>query len=123
MWYSLEDCIFKNNGFLFSEDSRDIEGLLAKAYDLFVSFNIRTPIKNKVKKFFVIKRSFIDSMSLFLEKYHGLAYIPEEKYQEAWLFWSKEVSPFLNKLSPPGYYFGVLKADPNLIGWFNKYYE
>lgn len=120
----LQKDIRNNEGFILSEGTLKLDHLLAKAYDLMKTYNLRPNIYGYIQEKSIFEE-ILDTYhtrrdniqgSLFYEVFYGLE-IPKEKEGYALMLWD-DITSYFQKLSPSGYYFGESEGDGACLGWF-----
>lgn len=120
----LQKDIRNNEEFILSEGTLNINHLLAKAYDLMVAYNLRPNIYGYIQSKSIykeIQETFnapkSGTPSLMTDVYYGLAEIPREKEEYAFMLWD-DITSYFQELAPSGYYFGESEGNSSCIGWF-----
>lgn len=108
----------KNEGYILSDGTLNLEHLLSKAYDFIVLYNLETELKEDILECFEYDGEV--NGDLFLKQYYDEARLNED--YNATVLWNEDVYMYFNEIAPDGYYFGSSDGDGALIGWF-KYEE
>lgn len=119
----LQDTIIREEGYILSDGTLNLNDLLSKAYDVFVRYEMDDEkLKKDIISVFTLKKEIGEYESLFVEKYYGDAEIKDDAMDDAYYIWNEDVFNFFNEIAPNGYSFGSSEGDGALIGWF-KYDE
>lgn len=112
----LQKSIRKEQGYLISTDTLNLNHLLATAYDVLTVWNMNAKdLKKEILEEYGLKNF---SGNLYMEVYRGRKLVDPDRYGwNAYNVWD-EVENYFNKISPNGYYFGSCPSDGALIGWF-----
>jgi len=113
MFYSLETCIKKNNGFFFHDNNNVVE-LVLKCYDLFETFNIGNEYKKKIEKIITMNKDITYCFSMYVAWKNGLLRV---NYHKAYMLWDTELVHYLSSISPSGYDFIY---ENGFYMWVNK---
>ena len=116
----LQKDIRKEQGYILSTDTLNLEQLLPSAYDLIVSYNMRTNLKQEIESVFVNtdKEDEEKYLPTFHNQYYSSITIPGNKMEDASYLWNEDIFNYFNNISPNGYYFGSQEGDGACIGWF-----
>lgn len=117
--YELHSLIRENSGLVVSDGSLRTVDIIVRLYDFMVVSDINDELRSKILSFIIIENSnYEKGSSLEVESYYDRLHLPEHKEYEATEFLNDEVYPYLNSLSPNGYYFGSNEGSSSCIGWF-----
>lgn len=108
----------KNGGYIFSDGTLRITHLLAKAFDLLVSYNMNDELQKEILTVFEFDEDGIYDVGLFEKQFYDEARILAENVDDASYIWNEDVFNFFMEISPDGYSFGSSEGDGALIGWF-----
>lgn len=114
-----QNSVRKNEGYILSDGTLNLEHLLPKAYDFLDYYKIRNvKLKKDILECFEIDGEFLGG--LFTKQYYGEARLKDdsESMEKANYLWNEEIYNFFNEISPNGYIFGSSEHDWALIGWF-----
>lgn len=108
VFYSLEDCIKKNNGFIFHDNDNVVE-LVLKTYDLLETFCMGVSYRDEILRLIRPKNS--QYYSMYEAWKAGLIEVDMEKSQYLWF---NVLKGYLEGLSPKGYVFTKING---LYAW------
>jgi hypothetical protein len=131
-----KDITGTNGAYVFSDGTLNPQHLLAKAYDLLVTYGIEEAkhgigdLKTSILEVFKPDTDYYGTMqdviagdnSLFSCQYHSRCELIEYRHGDIALdphnVWDAAYS-FFEGLAPAGYYFGSQEGDGACIGWFH----
>jgi hypothetical protein len=119
----LQKDIRKKQGYIFSDGTLNLTHLLPKAYDLLVSYNMRTNLKQEIESVFTATEKANNKFEIlptFINQYYSHVEIPDNKMEDASYLWNEDIFNYFNNISPSGYYFGSSEGDGACIGWFKS---
>jgi hypothetical protein len=116
----LQKVIKQEEGYILSDGTLNLTHLLPKAYDLILTYNMRTNLKQEIESVFVNTDKVTEEKLLptFANQYYDHVEIPEDKQEDASYLWNNDIFNYFNNISPTGYYFGSQEGDGACIGWF-----
>lgn len=134
----LQEKIIKDEGFILSDGTLNLNHLLSKAHDLIQMERLEGECKGCLKTSPKYTKSimkqirtifhhedeekYMELHCLYDPVYYGTSYIPHDNMIQASELWNETIFNFFNEVAPDGYYFGSSEGDGALIGWF-KYEE
>lgn len=120
----LQNDIKRNNGYILSDGTLNLQHLLPKAYDLIITYNLRgyRELLAEIRSCFVIQEDTFHTIDggLFRLQYHGMASLEESLMERASDIWNESIFNVFNELTPNHYYFGSSEGDGACIGWFQN---
>lgn len=116
----LHEDIQKNEGYILSDGTLNLQHLLPKAYDLLNHYELGAELRKDILACFkpVGDNEIDPEQSLFLYQYYSEVELDEDKMEEANEIWNEDVYTLFSFLSPAGYSFGSSEGDGACIGWF-----
>jgi hypothetical protein len=122
----LQKDIRKNEGYIFSDGTFNLNHLLPKTYDLLVAYNMQSQTAKNIKK--AIEGIFVNTdkdqteklLPTYINQYYSNIEIPDDKQEEASYIWNEDIFNYFNSIAPNNYYFGSSEGDGACIGWFKE---
>lgn len=123
----LKRMIVQEEGYTLSEDKLTLTLLLAKCYDVIITFNLKgnpnkhiqsKTIRHDIRAVFELSEdmSWNDELVLSELVNTGKASIPRKNESEAyWVL--DDVWNYFERIAPKGYHFGATDENGNCIGW------
>lgn len=109
----LQKDIRMGEGMVFSNSTLNLNHLLAKAYDIMVIYNLRTPLKKEILEAFDYQNEKPLNNSLVDAVFYGREL--KDEFTAAFLW--DEVCDYFEDIAPKGYGFGSCVGDGACIGW------
>jgi hypothetical protein len=104
--------IRKQEGYILSDGTCNLQHLLPKAYDLMENYGLRTSLKQGIREV------FNHEQPTFYNQYYGKIELKEDKKETANYLWNEDIYNYFNDICPAGYYFGSSEGDGACIGFF-----
>lgn len=119
---SLRNTIVKNQGYILSDGTCNLQHLLPKAHDVIYVYNLRAmKLRRAIVNVFKPDkdtREYIAIHGLFAAQYYGKVTLDDEQQETANYLWNETIYNLFNNIAPEGYYFGSSESDGACIGWF-----
>lgn len=113
--------VTRHGGFILSESTNNGVHLLAKIHDLLKEYGVKPELRVAIKNMFIVQ-GWKDGDDLWTHVYHNrlrtLNTLNEDGQYKLDELWNKDVSNYLDELSPEGYYFGTHEGDLSCYGWW-----